>query len=1195
MPLPPGGGDPWWQISLRFYEGRRRSLADILDDDNVDGFLEKTPDNAVGSYSGSEYTDDYFVVVRTDSGFKDVSGLPGDGTGITLGADFKAFIEPRRTNPFGHGAGGIYVDSMIPPLEFTDGTMVLFWQDDENWGSEEPWWPDRTTNAATAKAVRVGLDVHDLVLTYESDSEYRSVSDLFFGGGTVTSYGCLGFANPSDELTDFMRWMDPFGLSQSRFLNGHSPGVTVWRLSGRETFNVSGDYSVDLIYDDTQSYGQYAFETAPFDMSSLGGIDTRSPAYPTPLPLPSLPAYANWTGEIGVGELPRLSDWREENIGARLLKQKVDNDGPHTAMLGINLATSSDPLVIDGRETPTLAQLTVAFWGPDFTPEDLYPLDAEGRDYNSGVLLWEDADENGVFLSPKAIENYVDVPISSSGFDTTVPVRELRWAEQPEPIDLDGDGVADDMNGDGVVDDADHAWVLTFNPEENWELPTDDKYDIEIPVSVAIECGSYNFGGDKSAQEQASAVVSTGKALDDAAKQDDDTDADLEVAKPGDDLFISVRTSDTVGRFEKFRAVIPASLPGRAESLRKAGIQFFPQVNTSPSAYMKLSADEDPVQDFYGHDMLEVNIPVRILDVNNQVQSIFIGGAAVPVLALDVSTNMEDGIVAQGEDGVSNDNSYTVTGAGWTPNAFVGDFLLDQHYEAYEITENTADTLMLLSGSPRDGQWLIVRSPSFLEQIIIELYNNGEDADFNPLLDLLPLDLDQTISGVALYRDNDMDPRARNGVFDPDYDIPITLDAAPYFIGQTGEETQVKFVFSSPGTDNLPLPVAQQARNRQWTPNTFGETADNPYFGADFYIVVRASQYMQERDDFRVGIVSWGPNTPSEPDPDTWARLSGEERNEFSLFQEFPWGDRALGFITFFKEAPVDYYLDGYRAGQRADASGLNWLRSTSSKKRRTGVYEAIERPLQPDSVVIESVSSTQLPSQTLPGEAFSLLIRGSGFGTDPVVTMSGYSVVVTEANDDAISIELSTTAGVVPVDPVVLIIRNPETNEETSRSDLFAVVSNPLTETPVINGVTPNAGDADVFPVVVLGKNFAPLGSVEVFFDNTRMTVLSVSADGKQITVGLPGAGLSGNGLLDVTVKNTAKNAQDTLLDAFEYENSAYRPKLGAWLGCSGAEGGEGDGAGVSGDALVMLLLAVALFALMRRGLRNDVNEASK
>ncbi|MCP4642097.1 MAG: PKD domain-containing protein, partial [bacterium] len=169
VPFPPGGGPPWWKIKLKFLSGRRRPTEDTA----PTGYLEPTPE--VDIHTNSSSWCDYFVVVRPDSGYADVSQTPGDGTGMTIGADFKAFIEPRRFNAnIGAEDGGIYVSTMIP-------SEFLPWQNDPLWGASEPWFPQRTTNQATTKPTRTGGDISDLIITYETNNLYARRTRHWYG------------------------------------------------------------------------------------------------------------------------------------------------------------------------------------------------------------------------------------------------------------------------------------------------------------------------------------------------------------------------------------------------------------------------------------------------------------------------------------------------------------------------------------------------------------------------------------------------------------------------------------------------------------------------------------------------------------------------------------------------------------------------------------------------------------------------------------------------------------------------------------------------------------------------------------------------------------------------------------------------------------------------------------------------------
>ena len=131
------------------------------------------------------------------------------------------------------------------------------------------------------------------------------------------------------------------------------------------------------------------------------------------------------------GVYPRQSDWPEGLLdplqeglrAARLLKQHTSPESRPTAVLGLNLVGTDDPIV-NSSGPVSLNSVTVAFWGPEFTPDDLQPLDPNGELFTAGVVLYEDIDQEGTF--------------GGFGFDRIVPLEEnsLRWASAPEPMIL---------------------------------------------------------------------------------------------------------------------------------------------------------------------------------------------------------------------------------------------------------------------------------------------------------------------------------------------------------------------------------------------------------------------------------------------------------------------------------------------------------------------------------------------------------------------------------------------------------------------------------------------------------------------------------------------------------------------------------------------------------------------------------------
>src|SRR5690606_19947085 len=118
---------------------------------------------------------------------------------------------------------------------------------------------------------------------------------------------------------------------------------------------------------------------------------------------------------------------------------------------------------------------TVAFWGPEFNPSDLLPLDSTGVNPNSGVFLFEDTDGSGTFTPLGVFVALITGnPAALGAGDLPIALERMEWREQPELVDLTGDGNPDDLNGDGVITNADRAWVLTMRPRVRWPLPAAD-------------------------------------------------------------------------------------------------------------------------------------------------------------------------------------------------------------------------------------------------------------------------------------------------------------------------------------------------------------------------------------------------------------------------------------------------------------------------------------------------------------------------------------------------------------------------------------------------------------------------------------------------------------------------------------------------------------------------------------------------
>jgi hypothetical protein len=492
-----------------------------------------------------------------------------------------------------------------------------------------------------------------------------------------------------------------------------------------------------------------------------------------------------------------------------------------------------------------------------------------------------------------------------------------------------------------------------------------------------------------------------------------------------------------------------------------------------------------------------------------------------------------------GATGTPGAGTFIPAGVSMSAGAYVGKWLVDAEYRGYLITANTATTLTLAGGTPAAGAWYIVKDPTFLEQVVVEFYNETETGlPFRLSEHLLPLNINPDLSGVALYRDNDNHPLNQNGIFDPGVDLPVWTDFPPFVTGQPGEpDTQVMFVFSSPGTDDIPTYNTGEnyvgrnfpaPYNRQVVPDSFGSTANHPDRGNDFFVVVRASGADAELVTFRAAIVGWGPNTPTLPDPDTfppppWATRSGE----FDLFSEFPWGSRALGFITFFEEdgsGRIPQY-------DPRDTSGYNWVRTGSNKRIQTNVVTIDTPVVKPLDVTITSVTPTALPSPT-PAGGTTIVITGTNFGAAPLVTLNGVTLTVLSSSNTVITARI--TEGTVLAEPLVLQVRNTENNRSATFTGLAVTTEEDIANSPTISQVNPQRGGSGAFPVTIFGTKFE---DPAVFFDNVAMPVQEWGPT--RIVVNFPPGGLPRTGAIDVVVRNTTSGLSATAMGGFVYDNA--------------------------------------------------------
>ncbi len=305
------------------------------------------------------------------------------------------------------------------------------------------------------------------------------------------------------------------------------------------------------------------------------------------------PQMADWP--LGWGNNTVNSGPNGESRAARILRQKVEYKSQPVAMLGLNLSGADDPVV--NRLGPVaLNSVTVAFWGPEFDPSDLTPLDSTGGTLpSSGVLLYEDTNSDGVFTGPVILDT-VSTPEFSDRIVSLVP-GSLEWGIEPEPVDLDGDNIPDDLSGDGIVTDGvvdlsdserptlssaqrsawdglqDLAWVLTLTPMKPWTVPQSDvRSGGANPATGAKSLEENTNDGllsplplgivkDVKENRKISICYKTIFALRYLAPEyNDDGIANTVPTRyeksltagghTGDDLFVVIRTSDTVVRLK---------------------------------------------------------------------------------------------------------------------------------------------------------------------------------------------------------------------------------------------------------------------------------------------------------------------------------------------------------------------------------------------------------------------------------------------------------------------------------------------------------------------------------------------------------------------------------------------------------------------------------------------------------------------
>lgn len=201
------------------------------------------------------------------------------------------------------------------------------------------------------------------------------------------------------------------------------------------------------------------------------------------------------------------------------------------------------------------------------------------------------------------------------------------------------------------------------------------------------------------------------------------------------------------------------------------------------------------------------------------------------------------------------------------------------------LTAVTANVPVILTDLTHAGQSVTVSSPEtpviglnaytnnggdvYLEQLVIEFYQEGSDGDFDIEEDLLALGTDGAASGLAVYRD--AAETGTPGSFDGD-DIALTLDGIELTNDPTQPVMQVRLTLDTDG-HRQSIPADDEAEDDR---------------GDDFFVVLRTSDAIDLGDDFRVAIVGWGPGKPDGCAPSDCADLG-----EPNLLDS---GLRAIGF-----------------------------------------------------------------------------------------------------------------------------------------------------------------------------------------------------------------------------------------------------------------------------------------------------------
>jgi len=1001
---------PEWTICLNIGRARKpstvtpSSLIENMTADNIANFaMEADPETP-------EDLPDFFVVIRTDSGYRDtIEALVGDGTAIEYGVDFRAYIRPEIITDNGKAGR---------PLDYLNSLA---------------------REAAAASGVEPG------------PSDTWTTDDYQFPGGVLFSIQNVGVGG-SDA----------------------SPEITL-DDDDATVLNALADIA-DLVveYPSLSTFAQASlYETVPFfqtaDLPTAAG--PRSEFYQTP-PLfigpnvGTISDFGYYPIQSGLlDDPPDISvpslvmdverNYFTDRYGHRKFSQRIDStsgerwnttDTVPVPVLAINVAGTTDETVTTYAQF-YLNQIDLFFLSTDyrgvdtgFEPTDLLAVSPTGLG-PSGISIWLDNPNEGVF--GLLDESDTQVELTDFYISTVKEAVEMDGIHQ----DRDGDGILDpeeiygiDTDGDGLADAGLDAvgYRVTVRPVQPIQVPPDDIDDVVYAGSTAGNYGS-------------------------------------------DDLFVCIETSDTISYKDRIEVVMPGGFgpapDGVFNGLRRHGLHFLPQDVSSPSVTVRaepylgtprsVARPLDPLTPWV--------LPTEYLPFDRdaiederRVHSVTQLRTNVPV-ELHSLIEMED----------TN-----------------GDFILDP--QPLRKNSGTVPVLGI------DTATLNAETEVYLEQLVVEFYNQGDDNDFDPLTDLMPmtthsddtdLDGDGVIdvhgSGVGLWRDRrstdpDWDLYAdltTQGQWD-EWDFPLVFDDPPDLIGAVGEpQIQVRMVFSSPGTDGEspenpftdgpePPESLYGETLRQRVPDTFGRNEfgvldpagpNGADAGIDFFVTIRTSSDIEAGDDFTVGIFSWGPDTPTAPDPDQFTAPPApiQPADEYEIFQEFAFGSRAIGFI--------EILPDG------SDLSGFDFFRTRSLERIESDPLIAIQEGGSGGQLSITGVYPTTLAQVTPASGPQIVVIEGTGFAAGVVVTIDGVTLQVLSVAGTEIIAAVPPTSELT--DGTVTVTLG--VDQVTWNQQIALRSGTP----PTISSVTPPSGPSGI-DVLIVGNNFED--DVEVAFGDT-------------------------------------------------------------------------------------------------------------